>query len=74
MRLQETPAADIFNILILNTNRKLPCTSVVNASPVSMGLPSRRCAPDRHPAPPHVKELRSRAARHCQRRGADLVK
>jgi len=47
---------------------------VINASPLGMGLLSRREAPGWHPAPAHVKRVCADAAAYCQRRGADIAK
>jgi len=49
-------------------------TGVINASPLSMGLLSRRGAPDWHPAPADIRERCAMAARHCTERGTDIAR
>ncbi|WDZ82918.1 aldo/keto reductase [Micromonospora cathayae] len=46
---------------------------VMNASPLAMGLLSRRGAPAWHPAPPPVREAAAAAARLCADRGVDIA-
>lgn len=47
---------------------------IISASPLSMGLLTKRGSPDWHPAPDEVKEACRHAARHCERKGASLEK
>ena len=47
---------------------------VINASPLSMGLLSRRGAPAWHPAPEPLKEACRRAADYCTQRGYPIEK
>ena len=47
---------------------------VVNASPVSMGLLTKRGAPAWHPAPEPLKEACRRATEHCAEKGYDIEK
>ena len=47
---------------------------VVNASPFSMGLLSRRGAPAWHPAPESLKQACRRAAEHCEARNYPIEK
>ena len=47
---------------------------VVNASPFSMGLLTKRGAPAWHPAPEPLKEACSRATEHCAEKGYDIEK
>ena len=47
---------------------------VVNASPFSMGLLSKRGAPAWHPAPEPLKEACRRATEHCAEKGYDIEK
>ena len=47
---------------------------VISASPLSMGLLTRRGAPDWHPATDDIKAACARAAQHCQDNGADIAK
>jgi len=42
---------------------------VINASPLSMGLLSRRGTPDWHPAPQSLKDACKRAADYCEQQG-----
>jgi L-galactose dehydrogenase len=48
-------------------------TAVMNASPLAMGLLSRRGAPDWHPAPPEVRLAAAAAADRCAERGVDIA-
>ena len=47
---------------------------VVNASPFSMGLLTKRGAPAWHPAPDPLKEACRRATEHCAEKGYDIEK
>lgn len=47
--------------------------AVMNASPLAMGLLSRRGAPDWHPAPPAVRQAAAAAVRLCDERGVDIA-
>lgn len=47
---------------------------IINASPLSMGLLSRRGAPAWHPAPEPLKEACRRAADYCTQRGYPIEK
>ncbi|MFG1673801.1 aldo/keto reductase [Micromonospora sp. NPDC049282] len=47
--------------------------AVMNASPLAMGLLSRRGAPDWHPAPASVRRAAVAAADLCDRRGVDIA-
>ena len=47
---------------------------VINASPLSMGLLSRRGTPDWHPAPAALKEACAKAAAYCQEQGYPIEK
>lgn len=47
---------------------------IINASPLSMGLLTRRGPPEWHPAPPSIREACRRAAEWCSARGADIAK
>lgn len=47
---------------------------VVNASPFSMGLLTKRGAPTWHPAPEPLKEACRRATEHCAEKGYDIEK
>ena len=47
---------------------------VVNASPFSMGLLTKRGAPAWHPAPEPLKEACRRATEHCAEKGYDIEK
>lgn len=47
--------------------------AVMNASPLAMGLLSRRGAPDWHPAPPAVRRAAAAAVRLCDARGVDIA-
>jgi len=47
---------------------------VVSASPLSMGLLTRRGAPDWHPAPDSIRDHCAKAVELCEKRGADLSK
>ena len=47
---------------------------VVNASPFSMGLLTKRAAPAWHPAPEPLKEACRRATEHCAEKGYDIEK
>ena len=42
---------------------------VINASPLSMGLLSRRGVPEWHPAPKPLVEACAKAAQHCEAKG-----
>lgn len=45
---------------------------VINASPYSMGLLTRRGAPDWHPAPAALRRLAAKASDWCQAQGVDI--
>ena len=45
---------------------------VINASPLSMGLLSRRGVPDWHPAPKALVEACAKAAKHCETKGYEI--
>jgi L-galactose dehydrogenase len=45
---------------------------IISASPLSMGLLTRRGAPDWHPAPEAIKAACRRAAEHCQSKGVPI--
>lgn len=47
---------------------------VINASPFSMGLLSRRGAPDWHPAPEPLKEACRKATEYCEQQGYPIDK
>lgn len=47
---------------------------IMNASPLGMGLLTRRGAPPWHPASDRLKEVCCQAARYCEQRGADIAK
>ena len=47
---------------------------VINASPFSMGLLTRRGVPSWHPAPKPLVEACARAARHCESKGYPIEK
>jgi len=47
---------------------------VINASPTGMGLLTRRGVPAWHPASETIREGCRKAVRHCEQRGADIVK
>jgi L-galactose dehydrogenase len=47
---------------------------IINASPLSMGLLTRRGTPDWHPAPAEIKQVCARAAAFCQKQGEDIAK
>lgn len=47
---------------------------IVNASPFSMGLLSKRGAPDWHPAPAALKEACAKAAAYCEEKGYPIEK
>ena len=47
---------------------------VINASPFSMGLLSKRGAPDWHPAPQALKDACARAAAYCEEKGYPIEK
>ena len=47
---------------------------VVNASPFSMGLLTKRGAPAWHPAPEPLKEACRKATEHCAEKGYDIEK
>ncbi len=47
---------------------------VINASPLSMGLLSRRGTPDWHPAPQSLKDACKRAADYCEQQGYPIEK
>ncbi len=47
---------------------------IISASPLSMGLLTRRGAPSWHPAGPAIKAACARAAEHCAARGSDIAK
>lgn len=42
---------------------------IINASPYSMGLLTRRGAPDWHPAPASLKRLAGKAVKYCEEKG-----
>jgi L-galactose dehydrogenase len=46
---------------------------VINASPLSMGLLSRRGAPEWHPAPTKIKAACARAVAFCNEHGVDIA-
>ncbi len=48
--------------------------AVMNASPLAMGLLSRRGAPPWHPAPPAVRQAAADAVRLCDERGLDIAR
>lgn len=48
--------------------------ALINASPLSMGLLSRRGPPSWHPAGEEIKRACRKAAEHCDRRGSDIAK
>ncbi|MDG9675971.1 aldo/keto reductase [Micromonospora sp. DH14] len=48
-------------------------TAVMNASPLAMGLLSRRGAPAWHPASPAVRQAAAAAAELCARHGVDIA-
>ncbi len=47
---------------------------VINASPLAMGLLSKRGAPDWHPAPAPLQEACRRAVAHCEAKGYPIEK
>jgi aryl-alcohol dehydrogenase-like predicted oxidoreductase len=47
---------------------------IISASPLSMGLLTKRGAPDWHPAPTEIRDHCAKAAQWCEDRGADLAK
>ena len=47
---------------------------VINASPLSMGLLTKRGAPDWHPAPKPLMEACRKAAQHCEAKGYEIEK
>lgn len=47
---------------------------VINASPFSMGLLSRRGAPDWHPAPQSLKDACAKASAYCDEQGCPIDK
>lgn len=47
---------------------------IINASPLSMGLLSKRGAPDWHPASPYIKERCREAVKYCEDNGEDISK
>lgn len=47
---------------------------VISASPLSMGLLTKRGAPSWHPAPQEVKDKCAEAARYCEENGAEIEK
>ena len=47
---------------------------VINASPLSMGLLTKRGVPDWHPAPKPLVEVCARAAQHCESKGYPIEK
>ncbi len=47
---------------------------IISASPLGMGLLSRRGTPPWHPAPQQVKDLCAQAARLCEQRGTPIEK
>jgi aryl-alcohol dehydrogenase-like predicted oxidoreductase len=47
---------------------------IINASPLSMGLLSKRGAPDWHPAPDSLKEACQRAVAWCEEKGYPIEK
>ncbi|XP_069111873.1 uncharacterized protein [Argopecten irradians] len=47
-------------------------SSVINASPVSMGLLTDRGPPDWHPAPDNIKHSCAAASAYCRKMGSDL--
>lgn len=47
---------------------------VINASPLSMGLLSRRGVPDWHPAPKPLVEACRKAAQYCESKGVEIEK
>ena len=47
---------------------------LINASPLSAGLLTDRGTPDWHSATEDIKQVCSRAAAHCRKKGADIAK
>lgn len=47
--------------------------AVMNASPLAMGLLSRRGAPSWHPVPPPLRQAAAAAVRLCDQRGVDIA-
>jgi aryl-alcohol dehydrogenase-like predicted oxidoreductase len=47
---------------------------VMNAAPFSARLLTNAPLPKWHKAPPHVREVAARAAKHCADRGSDIAK
>jgi len=47
---------------------------IINASPLSMGLLTRRGPPDWHPAPAPIKKACAEAAAYCHSRGVDIAR
>lgn len=47
---------------------------VINASPLSMGLLTKRGVPDWHPAPKPLVEACAKAAQHCEEKGYPIEK
>lgn len=47
---------------------------VINASPIGMGLLTPRGTPDWHPAPRSLKARCQEAVRHCEKRGASIIR
>jgi aryl-alcohol dehydrogenase-like predicted oxidoreductase len=66
--LQNTMLADLVPYL------KGKGIGVMNAAPFSARLLTNAPLPKWHKAPPHVREVAARAARHCADRGSDIAK
>jgi aryl-alcohol dehydrogenase-like predicted oxidoreductase len=66
--LQNTMLADLVPYL------KGKGIGVMNAAPFSARLLTNAPLPKWHKAPPHVREVAGRAARHCADRGSDIAK
>lgn len=47
---------------------------IINASPLSMGLLTKRGAPDWHPAPKPLMDACRKAAQHCEAKGCEIEK
>ena len=66
--LQNTMLADLVPYL------KSKNVGVMNAAPFSARLLTNAPLPRWHKAPPHVREVAQRAAKHCADRGSDIAK
>ena len=66
--LQNTMLADLVRYL------KGKGIGVMNAAPFSARLLTNAPLPKWHKAPPHVREVAGRAAKHCADRGSDIAK